>query len=175
MDNYSSYYALLLPLLLILTHYFFFYHPKTKKLPPGPFPLPILGHLHHLRKTQPQEALSRLSSKHGPILFLRLGSRPTLVLSSPSTVEECFAKNDVAFANRPPGVAADHLTYNYTSLVWAPYGHLWRTLRRLLVAELFSSKSLQKSSGIREEETRYFLSHLTKVISDYRVLAVCKI
>ncbi|XP_058221154.1 cytochrome P450 81C13-like isoform X1 [Rhododendron vialii] len=157
MDNYFSYSAFLLPLLLfILAH---FLRPRSKKLPPGPFPLPVIGHL-HLVKTAPHEALSRLSSKHGPILFLWFGSRPTLVLSSPSAVEECFARNDVAFANRPPGVAADNLTYNYTSLVWAPYGHLWRTLRRLIVVELFSAKSLQKSSVIREEETRNFLSHL---------------
>lgn len=157
MDNFFSYSAFILPLLLfILAH---FLRPRSKKLPPGPFPLPVIGHL-HLVKTAPHEALSRLSSKHGPILFLRFGSRPTLVLSSPSAVEECFARNDVAFANRPPGVAADTLTYNYTSYVWAPYGHLWRTLRRLTVVELFSAKSLQKSSIIREEETRNFLSHL---------------
>ncbi|KAE9457211.1 hypothetical protein C3L33_10886, partial [Rhododendron williamsianum] len=74
--------------------------PSPRNRPPPP------------RKNSPHEALSRLSSKHGPILFLRFGSRPTLVLSSPSAVEECFARNDVAFANRPPGVAADTLTYN---------------------------------------------------------------
>ncbi|KAH7848547.1 hypothetical protein Vadar_004244 [Vaccinium darrowii] len=159
MEIYFYYCAFLLPILFILKH---FIRPNKKHLPPGPFALPIIGHL-HLIKTPPHQALLRISSKHGPILFLRFGSRPTLVLSSTSAVEECFPKNDVAFSNRPPSISADHLSYNYTTIVWAPRGHLWRTLRRLTFVKLFSTSSLQKSSVVREEETKNFVSHLLRV------------
>ncbi|CAL5383803.1 unnamed protein product [Camellia sinensis] len=158
MENLPYYLALLLFSLVIFKHFFH----RNSKLPPSPFALPIIGHL-HLIKNSPQEALNHLSSKHGPILFLRFGSRPTLVVSSPSAVEECFTKNDVVFANRPRSIAGDYLTYNYTAVVWAPYGDLWRSLRRLAVVELFSSKSLQKSSIVREQEIRNILSHLMKI------------
>lgn len=84
------------------------------------------------------------------------------MVSSPSAVEECFTKNDIIFANRPQSMSGDHLTYNYTAFVWAPYGHLWRSLRRISVIELFASKSLQKSSTICGEEVCSLLRRLLK-------------
>nr|POE89352.1 cytochrome p450 81d11 [Quercus suber] len=86
-----------------------------------------------------------------------------LVVSSPSAVEECFTKNDITFANRPRTMAGQHLTYNSTVPVWAPYGHLWRNLRRVATIEIFSHISLQKSSIIREEEVYYLLRQMFKV------------
>ncbi|XP_057490154.1 cytochrome P450 81C13-like [Actinidia eriantha] len=160
MENSCYYLAFLLVSLLLLSKRFL---NKARKSPPSPFALPIIGHLHLLIKAPPQQALANLASKYGPILFLRFGSRPTLVISSPSAIEECFTKNDVVFANRPQSMAGDHLTYNYTSFVWTPYGHLWRSLRRLAVIELFSFKSLHKSSLIREDETLNLLSHLFSI------------
>ncbi|KAL0017488.1 hypothetical protein SO802_004557 [Lithocarpus litseifolius] len=86
-----------------------------------------------------------------------------LIVSSPSAVEECFTKNDVIFANRPQTIAGDRLTYNCTAPAWAPYGHLWRNLRRVSSIEIFSHISLQKSSTIREEVVYSLLRQLFKV------------
>lgn len=133
---------------------------RKQNLPPSPFSLPIIGHL-HLIKTPLYQSLATLLSKYGPVLYLRLGCRRVLVVSSPSAVEECFAKNDMVFANRPRTMAGDLLTYNYTTFVWAPYGPLWRNLRRLSVVEIFSSNSVQKFSSIREEEVADFIRGLS--------------
>ncbi|KAF8404940.1 hypothetical protein HHK36_009835 [Tetracentron sinense] len=140
---------------------------KKKNLPPSPLTLPILGHLHLLKKPLPQ-TLQTLSAHYGPILFLRLGFRPVLLVSSPSAVEECFTKNDIIFANRPPLIAGKHLGYNHTTLEWAPYGHHWRHLRRIATVEIFSSNSLQTSSGIRSEEVRHMIRQLFQRSSDDR-------
>uniref|UniRef100_A0A2P2PJ51 Cytochrome P450 81D11-like n=1 Tax=Rhizophora mucronata TaxID=61149 RepID=A0A2P2PJ51_RHIMU len=134
---------------------------RNPKLPPSPFSLPVIGHL-HLLKEPLYQSLRTLSSKHGPILFLKFGCHPAIVVSSPSAIEECFTKNDILFANRPKSMAAYHLTYNYTAFVWAPYGHLWRDLRRFTVIEIFSSRSLHRSSAIRGEEVRCLLRQLFK-------------
>ncbi|KAJ6685850.1 CYTOCHROME P450 82C3-RELATED [Salix purpurea] len=150
---------------LLALLFFLFFVIKTlfrhrQNLPPSPFALPIIGHLHLLRHPQ---SLQTLSSQYGPILFLKFGFRPVLVVSSPSAVEECFTENDIIFANRPQSMAGDYLTYNYTALVWAPYGHLWRSLRRISAIELFASKSLQKSSTICGEEVCSLLRRLLQV------------
>ncbi|GFQ04144.1 cytochrome p450 81d11 [Phtheirospermum japonicum] len=121
--------------------------------PPSPPSLPLIGHL-HLIKNALHISLSSLSSQYGPIFSLHLGCKSFVVISSPSAVEECFTKNDVVFANRPRTMAGDRLTYNYAAYVWSPYGHFWRTLRKLTVIELFSSHSLARSAVTREEETR---------------------
>ncbi|GFQ08116.1 cytochrome p450 cyp736a12, partial [Phtheirospermum japonicum] len=53
-----------------------------KNFPPGPRSLPILGHFHLLGKN-PHQDLHSLARKHGPIMGLRFGSSPTIVVSSP--------------------------------------------------------------------------------------------
>lgn len=90
---------LFLPLLL-LALYIFTKHflNKIRNLPPSPFPtLPILGHLYLFKKPL-HRTLSDISARFGPVLLLHFGSRPVLLVSSPSAVEECFTKNDVVFA-----------------------------------------------------------------------------
>nr|WQI83140.1 CYP81B303 [Corydalis yanhusuo] len=124
-----------------------------KNLPPTPPSLPILGHLHLLKKPL-HRTLSKFSNKFGPIISLRFGSRPVLVISSPSLAEECFTTNDVVFANRPRLLIGKHLGYNYTNLVWAPYGHNWRNLRKITTLEIFSSNRLQMFSNIRTDEVK---------------------
>lgn len=156
----SLYYHLALLFFTFLVTKILFH--RKQNLPPSPFALPIIGHL-YLLKNPLYKSLQALLSQYGSIIFLKFGSRPVLVVSSPSAIEECFTKNDIIFANRPPSMAGDNLTYNYAAFVWAPYGHLWRSLRRLSVVEIFSSKSLQKSSTIREEQVRCLLRRLLKV------------
>ncbi|OMO70598.1 Cytochrome P450 [Corchorus olitorius] len=158
MDNLYHYLGIIICLFVtikLLTH-------KKRNLPPSPFTLPIVGHF-HLIKEPLYQSLAALSSKYGPILYLKLGSRRVLVVSSPSAVEECFTKNDIVFANRPRTISGDTLTYNYTVFTWAPYGPHWRDLRRLAVVEIFSSSRVQKTCSIREEEVANLVSHLFKV------------
>lgn len=83
-------------------------------------------------------------------------------MSSPSAAEECFTKNDIIFANRPRFLAGKHLGYDYTTLVWASYGHHWRNLRRIASVEILSSNRLQMFSGIRLDEVRLLCKRLFK-------------
>ncbi|XP_057975031.1 cytochrome P450 81C13-like [Malania oleifera] len=158
MDVVYCYLALFFAVLLVLRLQFV----RCRVLPPSPLALPIIGHLHLIKKPL-HEALEKLSLRYGPILYLRFGVQSIVVVSSPSAVEECFTKNDIIFANRPRSLVGDILTYDYTALVFAPYGHLWRSLRRLTVVEIFSSNSLQKLSTIREEEVCNLLRLLYEV------------
>ncbi|PON54222.1 Cytochrome P450, E-class, group I [Parasponia andersonii] len=132
--------------------------------PPSPISLPLIGHL-HLLKQPLYQTLETLSLKHGPIFSLQLGCRTYLVVSSPSAVQECLAKNDVVFANRPRSMASDIFSYSYTNLVLAPYGQLWRNLRKLTTIELFSQISLKKFSKVREEEVSSIVGQVFKRIS----------
>ncbi|KAL2529616.1 Cytochrome [Forsythia ovata] len=148
MEN-LNYYLLVLPLVFFMILKYLIFNPHQKS-PPSPLALPIIGHLHLIRNSLHQ-SIAALSSRYGPIFSFRFGCKSFVVVSSPSAIEECFTKNDIVFANRPRCISGDRLTYNYVSLVWSPYGHFWRILRRLTVVELFSSHSLQQSAKIREE------------------------
>ncbi|MBA0772057.1 hypothetical protein Gotri_007496, partial [Gossypium trilobum] len=136
-----------------------------KNHPPSPLALPILGHL-HLLKEPLHRTLFTLSQKHGPIFSLKLGSRFLVVVSSPSTVQECFTKNDIVLANRPRFIMGKYVGYNYTTLGLAPYGDHWRNLRRLSTIEIFSSSRLNMSLDIRRDEVSRLLRRLYQVSAD---------
>ncbi|KAL6215430.1 hypothetical protein ACLB2K_014860 [Fragaria x ananassa] len=128
----------------------------NKRLPPSPFlSFPIIGHLYLIKKPL-HRTLAKLANKYGPILFFKFGSRPVVIVSSPSAAEECFTRNDITFANRPGLLAGKHLGYNYTTLVWASYGSHWRNLRRIASLELLLSHRLQMFHGIGADEVRSF-------------------
>ncbi|KAJ4977170.1 hypothetical protein NE237_002276 [Protea cynaroides] len=132
---------------------------QKQHLPPAPIALPILGHLHLLKKSLHRK-LEALASHYGPIFRLQLGSRSVLVVSSPSAIEECFTKNDIILSNRPYSVVGEHLGYNCTTIGWSSYGQHWRNLRRFLVIQMFSSNSLQTSSDIRNREVSHLVRQL---------------
>ncbi|KAA8537817.1 hypothetical protein F0562_027603 [Nyssa sinensis] len=142
---------------------------KVLNLPPSPFPtLPILGHLYLLRKPL-YRTLAQISARYGPVLYLRFGSRRVLLVSSPTAAEECLAKNDVVFANRPRLIAGKHLGYNYTTLPWSSYGQHWRNLRRISSLEILSSHRLQMLSSIRADEVRSVIRRLFRA-SEYQTV-----
>ncbi|XP_058223396.1 cytochrome P450 81Q32-like isoform X2 [Rhododendron vialii] len=155
-------------LLFIFFTYFLTKHllQKHKNLPPSPFPsLPVIGHLHLLKKPL-SRTLAALSKTHGPILLLRFGSRPVLIVSSPSAAEECFTKNDVVFANRPKLLAGKHVGHNYTTIIWSSYGQHLRNLRRIASTEILSANRIQMLKTIRFDEVRLLLGRLYRSSSD---------
>ncbi|KAJ8771214.1 hypothetical protein K2173_026031 [Erythroxylum novogranatense] len=124
---------------------------KVKKLPPGPKGLPIIGCLHLLGK-YPQRALHDLAKKHGPLMHIRLGFVPTIVVSSPKAAELFLKTHDLVFASRPPVEAAKYIGYDQTSISFSPYGPYWRNMRKLCTLELLSNLKVNSFRSLRKEE-----------------------
>jgi cytochrome P450 len=121
------------------------------RLPPGPYPWPIIGNLHQMRKPV-HRALKDLADKYGPIMFLRLGSVPTVVVSSSEIAKHFLKTHDSIFASRPATAAGKYLSYNFKGMILSPYGDYWRQVRKLCVLELFTSKRIESFKHVREEE-----------------------
>ncbi|PKU68247.1 cytochrome P450 81E8-like [Dendrobium catenatum] len=167
MEHLSSIFFTFLALCIFFTLHLsklIFFSTKNKKernhnLPPSPRSLPIIGHLHLLKKPLHQ-SLARLSARHGPLLLLHFGCRPALVVSSYSLAEECFTTKDLAFANRPKLPSIQLTTYNHTSLANAVYGPEWRSMRRIATIEGLSANRLASFSSARAEEARALARNL---------------
>ncbi|GAB4852272.1 hypothetical protein Ancab_016464 [Ancistrocladus abbreviatus] len=146
---------------LVLVVFFIFHSclKTNKNLPPSPPSLPILGHLHYLK--QPfHRFLNTLSDHYGPILYLRFGQQPVLVVSSPLATQQCLTQSDIIFANRPRFMVGELLGYNYSVMVWAPYGSHWRDVRRICTIAALSSHQIQQTCHVREGEVRYMIRKL---------------
>ncbi|XP_073294980.1 cytochrome P450 81Q32-like [Primulina huaijiensis] len=164
----NTQFSLILYIPLILAVYVFTIHflNKIRNFPPSPaVNLPILGHLHLLKKPL-HRSLAKISDKFGPIIFLQFGSRRVLLVSSPSAAEECFTKNDIIFANRPRLLAGKYTGYDYTSLAWSSYGDHWRNVRKISTIELLSTNKLQTLQGIRADEVRSMICRLLHLSGD---------
>ncbi|CAO2195937.1 unnamed protein product [Urochloa humidicola] len=109
-------------------------------LPPGPWPLPVIGNMHCLLGALPHHAMRRLAQRYGPVMLLRLGHVRTAVLSSPEAAREVLKTQDAIFASRPLYVTMDIFTYGGQDMSFAPYGSQHgEELRRLCATELLGA------------------------------------
>lgn len=122
-----------------------------RRLPPGPYPWPIIGNLHQLRLPV-HRALKELADKYGPIMFLRLGSVPAVVVSSSEMVQHFLKTHDLIFCSRPATAAGKYFAYNFQGVIFAPYGDYWRQTRKICVTELLTAKRVESFKNVREEE-----------------------
>jgi cytochrome P450 len=129
------------------------------RLPPSPWALPVIGHIHHLAGgALPHHAMRDLARRLGPLMLLRLGELPVLVASSADAARDIMRSNDLTFATRPITPTAKILLGEGSyGLVFAPYGDGWRQLRRICTMELFSARRVRSFRAVREEEVRRLL------------------
>ncbi|KAK1294982.1 Cytochrome P450 93A3 [Acorus calamus] len=123
----------------------------SRRLPPGPLPFPIIGHL-PLIGPLPHRSLHRLSASYGPVLRLLLGSSPLIVVNSPSAARDVFKTHDLAFSDRPRSYASLRYAYGSPGFAFGPYGPYWRFMKRLCVSELLGAQTLDALRPIRQEE-----------------------
>ncbi|CAL5004593.1 unnamed protein product [Urochloa decumbens] len=153
-------FLLLLPLLLLLITARLLW-PRSKQLQtlsriPSPPALPIVGHL-HLVGSLPHVSLRDLAAKHGGnrgLMLLRLGSVPTVIVSTPSAAEAVLRTHDRVFSSRPSNPLAGVLFYGLLDAGFAPYGERWRQAKLLLTAHLLTAKKVRSFRGAREAEAR---------------------
>ncbi|XP_057487230.1 cytochrome P450 736A117-like [Actinidia eriantha] len=150
----------LLPLTLLLK--------RLSTTPPHPLPspprLPIIGNLHQLGLL-PHRSLHSLSLKHGPLMLLRLGSKPVLVVSSADAAREIMKTQDLVFANRPRSTVISKLLYGSRDVAFSPYGEYWRQIKRLCVVHLLSNKRVLSFRVVREEETALMIDKIKQSYS----------
>ena len=129
-------------------------------LPPSPPPLPIIGNLHQLGRSHYHRRLRELARRHGPLFLLRLGSVPTVVVSSAAVAEEVLRTQDHVFCSRPPQCTARGLLYGCRDVAFSPYGERWRQLCRIAALHLLSAKRVDSFRALREEEVASFLGRI---------------
>ncbi|KAG6516667.1 hypothetical protein ZIOFF_027140 [Zingiber officinale] len=179
-------------LLLVMWWFLFFVFclrwTRSKKSPvdrPPAVPgLPVFGNLHQLGSL-PHRSLRALAEKHGPVMALRLGRVPTVVVSSPAGAQEVLKTRDLAFANRPDSSLADRIFYSSQDLAFSKYGEPWRQMRRIGVLHLLNQKQVHSFRKVREEEADALVArirsaagcpvNLSDMIIDFTSDLICRV
>ncbi|KAI4967905.1 hypothetical protein ZWY2020_005519 [Hordeum vulgare] len=126
---------------------------KTRRQPPGPWRLPLIGNLHQIMTSKLPVVLRDLARKHGPVMYLRLGQVDAVVVSSPAAAREVLRDKDAAFASRPRVLMSEISLYGNLDMAFAPYGAYWRALRKICAAELLSERKVRQFWAVRDGET----------------------
>ncbi|PON94073.1 Cytochrome P450, E-class, group I [Trema orientale] len=134
---------------------------SVSKLPPGPWKLPLLGNIHQVFGSLIDHKLRDLAKIYGPLMYLRIGGVPTIVVSSPEFSQEVMRIHDVVFASRPRILYSQIMLYDCTDIAFAPYGEYWRQLRKICMQELLSAARVQSFRPIREEEMIDFIEWIS--------------
>ncbi|MQM20710.1 hypothetical protein Taro_053736 [Colocasia esculenta] len=127
--------------------------------PPGPFALPIIGHL-YLLGPKPHQSFHSLCQKYGPVISLRLGSTPVVVAASADAATEFFKTHDLDFADRPQSVASRRFAYDSAGFAFAPYGPYWRFVRKVCMTDLLGGRTLEQLLPVRRRELTNLLGTL---------------
>ncbi|KAE8717891.1 putative Cytochrome P450 [Hibiscus syriacus] len=135
-------------------------------LPPSPPGLPLIGHFHLLMfdNSAPHIFFWKLSQKYGPLVFLRLGFKPTLVVSSAKMAEEAMKTHDLDFCSRPNLRGARKLSYNTSDVSYSPYGEYWKEMRKICAVNLFSR--VQEFRPVREDEVARLIGKICRLSVD---------
>jgi hypothetical protein len=152
------------PLLILLVYLSF--GKKQKKLPPGPFPWPVIGNL-FLGGPHPHQVFTQLARRYGNIMTLYFGSVRVLVVSDASMSKELFSVSDANFASRPihdlMSTTSKYMNYGEenVSIMSSFYTPKVREMRQLIISELFTTQKLEMKKSTRMEEIRRMVAAMT--------------
>lgn len=147
---------------------------RYTKLPPGPYPYPIIGNIFQLGRN-PHQSLTKLSKTYGPLMYLKLGSINTMVVSSPEIAKEVLQKHDQAFSSRIITAAARALDHHKASVACLPAESKWRSYRKICKEQMFSLERLEASQGLRRDKLQKLLDYVQECRSSGQVVDIAEV
>ncbi|CAA6654618.1 unnamed protein product [Spirodela intermedia] len=101
----------------------------------------------------PHRSLLRLAKKYGPLMYLKLGSVPTLVVSDADMAEEIYRLHDSVFCSRPTSAVGKRLSYGGHGVAFASYGEGWRQLPKIKEEVRVLVKTIAETSAAGQPPT----------------------
>nr|WJZ49112.1 cytochrome P450 [Isodon lophanthoides var. gerardianus] len=132
---------------------------KGRKMPPGPYPLPIVGNIFQVDSSNIHKSFAQLSKKYGPLMSLQLGGTSSVVISSPEVSRETMTmRGSSNRASLQAFNAHDHLKFSVGFLpVDSPK---WKHMRKICQEQMFTNHSLGKSQWLRHKKLQQLIDYV---------------
>ncbi|KAL3356685.1 hypothetical protein AABB24_017378 [Solanum stoloniferum] len=146
----------------------------NKKFPPGPSPWPIIGNF-HLLGTKPHRSLVNLAQIYGPIMSLKIGQKTLVVISSSTMAKQVLQKQDLPFSTRFITNALQAHNHCKFSVACLPVCPQWRTLRKILNTNIFSSNRLDVNEHLRSQKVKELIAYCARCSQQGKALDICQV
>ena len=132
---------------LVINHF-----NATKNLPPGPFPLPIIGNAHKLAANSRHVDLTELGKQYGKVFRLYLGSQLVVVASGSNAIKEVLVTKSVEFAGRP-SLFSSEVYSKGKAIGFVDYSSEWRLHRKVVISAIktYTTAKLKRGTVINIE------------------------
>ncbi|XP_063917084.1 cytochrome P450 306a1-like [Zophobas morio] len=117
---------LIVVVIIVICFYFSF---DSRKYPPGPWNLPLIGYLYKLDKKTPNLDLMQLAEKYGPIYTIKLGLTNTVVIAEAKLLKKVLLKDQVLA--RPP-LLTFQMMFGEKGLTCCWPLHMWKNQRKFV-------------------------------------------
>ncbi|RCV07540.1 hypothetical protein SETIT_1G253000v2 [Setaria italica] len=159
--------SFLLAVVLCLTAILVFTHAlwlitdgRRRRLPPGPWPLPVIGSLHAVTWSRPHRSLAHVAERYGPLMCIWFGRHPTVVVSTPDAARKILTNSELAGRTVLDTMLAEG--HSADSVLLLPPGNKWRAMRRLAMAELFTKGQLDARLQLRQEKVQELVLYVSE-------------
>uniref|UniRef100_A0A1D5QML3 Cytochrome P450 2E1 n=4 Tax=Macaca TaxID=9539 RepID=A0A1D5QML3_MACMU len=123
-------------------------------LPPGPFPLPIIGNLFQLEWKNLPKSFTRLAQRFGPVFTLYVGSRRVVVVHGYKAVREVLLDHKDEFSGRGD-IPAFH-AHRDRGIIFNN-GPTWKDIRRFSLTTLRNYGMGKQGNESRIQREAHFL------------------
>ncbi|CAN4120908.1 unnamed protein product [Withania somnifera] len=105
-------------------------------------------------------------------MSLKLGQITTVVISSSSIAKQVLKNQDQAFSTRfIPNAIKAHNHYQF-SVAWLPVSPQWRTLRRILNTNIFSSNRIDANQHVRSQKVKELIAYCAQCCQQGKVVDI---
>ncbi|KAJ7628751.1 cytochrome P450 [Roridomyces roridus] len=150
------------PLVLGAAALLYYFAAKSKRHPPGPRPLPIIGNLLQMPKDYEWKTFAEWTKaqfgpkKYGDCVYVQILGQPIVILGSLSAAHDLLSQRSAIYSSRPRLVMAGELAGFAQAMPLMPYSSHFNALRRLIHKEL-TGTVLQKYWSLHEDESRLLM------------------
>ncbi|KAK3099915.1 hypothetical protein FSP39_011721 [Pinctada imbricata] len=105
---------------------YFLYKKMKYRSPPGPWSIPLIGHWKLYTIGTMHREVAALSKQYGPVIQLKMGPTPVVVLNNLEVVIEALVKKSADFSSRPRFFTGELFSQNGKDIIFGPYSATWK-------------------------------------------------
>ena len=109
---------------------------QNRHLPPGPFPLPVLGNLLSISLDQPYRDFANMARTYGKLFRVQMGSTKVIVINSYEIAKEALVTKAKDFAGRPPHFFGAIFGRDNTDIAFQSYSPRWKLQRKIAITAM---------------------------------------